>query len=73
MMKRLFCVLAMLCLLALSACGTTQESASAQDTPDADVLYQVALLQSLVQGYYDGIVTVGELKQHCVSEREIYG
>lgn len=26
--------------------------------------YQVALIQSLVQGYYDGIITVGELKQH---------
>ena len=63
-MKRLICALAMLCVLALSACGTTQESAAAQDTPNEDVLYQVALLQSLVQGYYDGIVTVGELKQH---------
>ena len=31
---------------------------------DKDVIYQVALLQSLTQGYYDGIVTVGELKQH---------
>lgn len=35
------------------------------EMPDAagDTLYQVALLQSLVQGYYDGIVTVGALKQ----------
>ena len=33
-------------------------------TADTDVIYQVALLQSLTQGYYDGIVTVGELKQH---------
>lgn len=32
--------------------------------PAGDTLYQVALLQSLVQGYYDGIVTVGELKRH---------
>lgn len=31
---------------------------------DGDTLYQVALLQSLVQGNYDGIVTVGELKRH---------
>ena len=29
-----------------------------------DVMYQVALLQSLTQGYYDGIITVGELKKH---------
>ena len=31
---------------------------------NGDVLYQVALLQSLAQGYFDGIVTVGELKRH---------
>ena len=35
-----------------------------EETPAGDALYQVALLQSLVQGYYDGIVTVGELKLH---------
>jgi acetolactate decarboxylase len=35
-----------------------------QAAPAGDTLYQVALLQSLVQGYYDGIVTVGELKRH---------
>ena len=29
-----------------------------------DLLFQVALLQSLIQGEYDGIVTVGELKQY---------
>ena len=31
---------------------------------DNDTLYQVALLQSLTQGYYDGITTVGELKKY---------
>lgn len=35
-----------------------------EEAPAGDTLYQVALLQSLVQGYYDGIVTVGELKAH---------
>ena len=44
------------------------EAASGEDwmeaAPAGDTLYQVALLQSLVQGYYDGIVTVEELKQH---------
>ena len=35
-----------------------------QTASAGDTLYQVALLQSLVQGYYDGIITVGELKQH---------
>lgn len=35
-----------------------------QNMTNADTLYQVALLQSLTQGYYDGIISVGELKQH---------
>lgn len=29
-----------------------------------DPIYQVALLQSLAQGYFDGIATVSELKEH---------
>lgn len=72
MMKRLILVLVMSCMMVLSACSPAGESAvvqeaasgDVQDTTSGDVLYQVALLQSLVQGYYDGIVTVGELKQH---------
>lgn len=40
------------------------EESSIQDSSKEDVLYQVALLQSLVQGYYDGIISVGELKKH---------
>lgn len=31
---------------------------------DPETLYQVALLQSLAQGHYDGIITIGELKEH---------
>ena len=64
MMKRLILALAMLCMMVLSSCAPAGESAVVQDMTNKDVLYQVALLQSLVQGYYDGIVTVGELKQH---------
>ena len=30
----------------------------------SDQLFQVALLQSLMQGEYDGIITVGELKTY---------
>ncbi len=39
---------------------------SAQEVPaqKSDRLFQVALLQSLMQGEYDGIVTVGELKEY---------
>ena len=33
-------------------------------TATAESIYQVALLQSLAQGYFDGIMTVGELKTH---------
>lgn len=31
---------------------------------DRESIYQVALLQSLAQGHFDGMVTVGELKAH---------
>lgn len=31
---------------------------------DTESIYQVALLQSLTQGYYDGIIKVSDLKQH---------
>ena len=31
---------------------------------DSETVYQVALLQSLTQGYYDGIIKVSELKEH---------
>ena len=27
-------------------------------------IYQVALLQSLAQGYFDGVISIGELKSH---------
>ena len=39
-------------------------SSSFGETTKSDMLFQVALLQSLMQGEYDGIVTVGELKQY---------
>ena len=63
-MKRLIRVLAMLCVMALGFCALAEDSATIQDVMDGDTLYQVALLQSLVQGYYDGIISVGELKRH---------
>lgn len=37
---------------------------SCAETAKSDGLFQVALLQSLMQGEYDGIVTVGELKKY---------
>ncbi len=35
-----------------------------QAETDRETIYQVALLQSLAQGYYDGIIKVSELKKH---------
>ena len=46
------CILGLLCAC---ACGETLRS---------DKLFQVALLQSLMQGEYDGVITVGELKAY---------
>ena len=63
-MKRMFCVLTMLCVLASCVTVHAEENAATLDGTNGDVLYQVALIQSLVQGYYDGIITVDELKQH---------
>ena len=63
-MKRMFCVVTMLCVLASCVTVHAEENAATLDGTNGDVLYQVALIQSLVQGYYDGIITVGELKQH---------
>jgi acetolactate decarboxylase len=54
----------MLCVLASCVTVHAEENAATLDGTNGDVLYQVALIQSLVQGYYDGIITVGELKQH---------
>ncbi len=53
-------VCAVICLAACTAVGYGEEKA----LPDAESIYQVALLQSLAQGHYDGIVTVEELKTH---------
>ena len=44
-------------VLALTVCPSLAEQSG-------DSIYQVALLQSLAQGYFDGIITIGELKRH---------
>ena len=67
-------------MVPLSACSAQQQSGnnsgqpetsaaqtetkSAQTENDRETIYQVALLQSLTQGYYDGIIKVSELKKH---------
>ena len=47
--------------------NTEADSGAAGDAAEdknRDTMYQVALLQSLTQGYFDGIITVDELKGH---------
>lgn len=54
-------------LTAFTVCLSACKAEVKQDVnmkKDTDTMYQVALLQSLAQGYFDGIITVGELKQH---------
>ena len=73
--KRLITVLLASMLLSLTACsgqdaqssqtsGSTQNTNTAAASQDTETIYQVALLQSLTQGYYDGIIKVSELKEH---------
>ena len=42
----------------------SKPASSSETAQDRETVYQVALLQSLTQGYYDGIIKVSELKQH---------
>jgi len=39
-------------------------TAAAESGANSESIYQVALLQSLAQGYFDGSITVGDLKTH---------
>lgn len=53
------------CLLAAFSCS--KNDGGNKDTvsvPDNETLYQAALLQSLMQGHYDGFITVGEARRH---------
>ena len=54
----LVCMMA--CLVSFGPVGNCEENV----LPAPETIYQVALLQSLAQGHYDGIITVGELKTH---------
>lgn len=52
------------CLAATPVFASSEEDTENSNFSAEETIYQVALLQSLVQGYYDGIITVGELKEH---------
>ena len=43
---------------------STADKQTEEVQPDIETIYQVALLQSLAQGHFDGVITVGELKAH---------
>ena len=59
MKKALAAALTALMILSVTGCSTQQDSEKNRET-----VYQVALLQSLTQGYYDGIIKVSELEEH---------
>ena len=80
MKKILVILLAAAMIVPLSACSAQQQSENnsgqaetkseqpeninTRAETDRETIYQVALLQSLTQGYYDGIIKVSELKEH---------
>ncbi len=64
MKKRATVLLAAAMLLSLSACAQQPAQTPAAPVQDTETVYQVALLQSLTQGYYDGIINVSDLKTH---------
>ena len=72
MKKFIAILLAALLTATLAACSGKQpennteqtETPAEQTGANRETIYQVALLQSLTQGYYDGIIKVSELKQH---------
>ena len=46
------------------AAEDTAGTGSAVSAADRDVIYQASFMQGLLSGYYDGVITVGELKEH---------
>lgn len=61
-MKKIFSIaLAAAMMMSFAACSAQQPEKSNEQSA---TIYQVALLQSLTQGYYDGIIKVSELKEH---------
>ena len=75
MKKKIAILLLASMVMSFSACNKQDESkseksdskqttASSETSQDRETVYQVAMLQSLTQGYYDGIIKVSELKQH---------
>lgn len=46
------------------AAEDTAGTGSAVSAADRDAIYQASFMQGLLSGYYDGVITVGELKEH---------
>lgn len=67
MKKRVMALLVTGALCAMGACslvGCSSATTASVDAGDVEGMYQVATLQSLMQGYYEPAVTVGDLKTH---------
>ncbi len=62
-MKKICFTVISVALCAFVSCSKAQPKA-VQTAAEKDTLFQVATLQSLMLGYYDGVSTVGELKQN---------
>ncbi len=73
--KKLIVALLASMLISMTACngqdtqssqtsGNTTNTSAASTAKDTETIYQVALLQSLTQGYYDGIIKASKLKEH---------
>ena len=61
MKKLLLTLISAALIVSFTACSSQEK---AKTEADKETVYQVALLQSLTQGYYDGIIKVSELKEH---------
>ena len=64
MKRKTYLLTAILCMVISLAAFTPVGSCEENALPDPETVYQVALLQSLAQGHFDGMITVGELKAH---------
>ncbi|MCQ2072341.1 MAG: acetolactate decarboxylase [Bacteroidaceae bacterium] len=61
--KVIFVGIISMCLAGMAACKGSDVSMKS-DAADRETMYQVATLQSLMVGNYDGFVRIGELRKH---------
>lgn len=64
-MKKSYCILALILIAAISITGCTDQkkNVAVQET-NKDKLFQTSTYNFLLDGFYDGVMTFGELKKH---------